>query len=84
MVTRTQIDRLSSRIEALAAQANCSRGVAGTKDDPREQLKRRIELMAERMRAAAESEGEPFPPPLSREERGRLVRRFGEWRLPER
>ena len=79
MVTRTQIDRISLRIEALAARANCNRGPGGTMDDPRSELMRRLQVIAERMEAATEAEGEPFPPQLSRGERDGIVRRFREF-----
>jgi hypothetical protein len=77
MVTRTQIDRLSSRIEALAACVKSNLGVDRIVDDPRESVKRRLEVIAERMRAAAEAEGEPFPPPPL-EQHDELVRRLRE------
>jgi hypothetical protein len=77
MVTKTQIDRLSSRIDALADRVN--QGPARTMDDPRVELMRRLRVIAERMGAAAEAEGNPFPPHLSGEERNDIVRQFREF-----
>jgi hypothetical protein len=79
MVTRTQIDRLSSRIDAQAAHAGCNRGVDRTMGDPRVQLLRRLEVIAERMGSASRAEGNPFPPQLSRGERDDIARRFREF-----
>ena len=79
MVTRAQINRLSSRIEVLAAHAKGNFGVAPALDDPREELMRRLRAIAERMRGAAEERSEPFPPPLSRKERDDTIRRFREF-----
>jgi hypothetical protein len=72
MVTRTQIDRLSSRIEALTARAKSK------VDDPREELLRRLRVMDDRMRAALVDMGEPLPPPPSQEERDDIFRRIRE------
>jgi hypothetical protein len=77
MVTRTQIDRLSSRIDALAAHAGCNPSVDRTMGDPRVELRRRLQVIAERMGAAAEERGEPFPPQLPREERDEIIRARG-------
>ena len=77
MVTKTQIGRLSSRIEALATRAN--HGPTRTMGDPRVELMRRLRVIAGRMGAAAESEGQPFPPQLSGEERDDIIRRFHEF-----
>jgi hypothetical protein len=79
MVTRTQIDRLSSRIEALAAHAKGNFGVDSIGPSPKEELMRRLRVISERMREAAEERGEPFPPLLSPEERDDIVRRFREF-----
>jgi hypothetical protein len=76
VVSRTQIDRLSSRIEALAVHAKGTFGVDTMVDDPREVLMRRLGVIAERMRATAEERGEPFPPPLSLAEREDIIQRF--------
>jgi len=76
MVTRTQIDRLSSRIEALAAHGKGNFGVVSIGPSPKGELMRRIQVISERLREAAEERGEPFPPPLSREERDDIAQRL--------
>ena len=73
MVTRTQIDRLSSRIEEFAAHAKSNIRTCST---AREEVLRRLQVGSERMRVAADESGEPFPPALSRGERDDIIRRF--------
>jgi hypothetical protein len=79
MATQSKIQHLSRRIEALAAQAKGNFGIDSIGPSPKEELMRRIRVISDRMREAAEERGEPFPPPLSPEERDDIVRRFREF-----
>jgi hypothetical protein len=73
MVSRARIERLSSRVDALAAHAV----FGGQNTTARGELARRIDAIAKRLQAIAEERGEPFPPPLSGEEHRRVLEFLG-------
>jgi hypothetical protein len=74
MVSRAQVDRLRTRIEALASSAKVNSGVERAENDPIAELMRRITAISDSMREMAEEKGEPWPPIMSLEEKEAVVR----------